>query len=67
MTFTLETPHSGNVVVAINGDTQFTDKDGSVRHFSDLSNGDRLKIKGNFSDSATSVDNVDQVRFNSDK
>lgn len=66
MTFMLATPHSGNVLVSINGDTQFTDKDGSVRHFSDLASGKTLKIKGDFSDTATSVDNVSQVIFNHD-
>lgn len=66
MTFTLVTPHSGNVMVKLDGDTQYTDRDGSVRHFSDLNNGDNLKIKGDFSDSATSVDNVNQVIFRSD-
>jgi len=67
MTFTLATPHSGNVLVKVDGDTQFTDKDHSVRHWSDLSAGDRLKIKGDFSDTASSVDNVNQVIFRSDK
>jgi hypothetical protein len=67
MTFTLATPHSGNVWVKVDSDTQYTDRDGSIRHFSDLSNGDRLKIKGDFSDTAKSVDNVDQLIFRSDK
>jgi hypothetical protein len=67
MTFALATPHSGIVMVKADGDTQFTDKDGSIRHWSDLSAGDKLKIKGDFSDSASSVDNVNQVIFRSDK
>lgn len=66
MTFTLMTPHSGNVWVKLDSDTQYTDRDHSIRHFSDLNDGDRLKIKGDFSDSATSVDDVDQVVFRSD-
>jgi hypothetical protein len=65
-TFTLETAHSGNIMVTVNGDTQFTDRDGSTRHWSDLMNGEWVKIKGDFSDTANSVDNVDQLILHSD-
>lgn len=65
-TFWLVTDHSGKILVTVDENQTITDKDGSTRHFSDLMNGVKVKVAGDFSHHDMTLTNLDLVSLRSD-
>jgi len=63
--FWLVTDHSGSIQVFV-ADHDITDKDGSTRHFSDLTNGVTVKVTGDYQPADMSLTNLDRISIRSD-
>jgi hypothetical protein len=64
-TFWLVTDHSGTLQVFTNQSQPITDKDGSARHFSDLVDGLKVKVTGDFQRFDMSLINLDRISIRS--
>ncbi len=59
--FTFVSDHMGTFKVALGKNDPITDTDDSTRHFSDLANGEKIKVSGNFSSHDKMFESVSQV------
>ncbi len=65
-TFTFVSDHMGTFKVALGKNDPITDTDGSTRHLSDITNGEKVKVSGNFSNHDNMFESVSRVTIQHD-